>query len=89
MIIPARTHPIPGWHVVGSVKRATNADTYRVADDRGNRAFLKVFHPDRIPEHRIGVGGKLLEVTILESLHHPRIPSVRRAGRRQVPVPAD
>lgn len=80
MIIPARTHPIPGWHVVGSVKRATNADTYRVADDRGNRAFLKVFHPDRIPEHRIGVGGKLLEVTILESLHHPRIPSVIESG---------
>lgn len=80
MIIPVRTHPIPGWQVVGSVKQATNADTYRVADSRGNRAFLKVFHPDRIPEHRIGAGGKLLEVTILESLHHPRIPSVIESG---------
>ena len=79
-MIPARTHPIPGWQVVGSVKRATNADTYRVADDQGNRAFLKVFHPDRVPEHRIGAGGKLLEVTILESLHHPRIPSVIESG---------
>ena len=80
MTIRTRTHPIPGWHVVGSVKQATNADTYRVADDRGNRSFLKVFHPDRIPEHRIDAGGKLLEVTILESLHHPRIPSVIESG---------
>ena len=80
MIIPPRTHPIPGWQVVGSVKQATNADTYRVADGRGNRAFLKVFHPDRVPEHRIGAGGKLLEVTILESLRHPRIPSVMETG---------
>ena len=80
MIIPLRTHPIPGWHVVGSVKQATNADTYRVADDRGNRAFLKVFRPDRIPEHRLGAGGKLLEVAILESLHHARIPSVIESG---------
>ncbi len=80
MIIPARTHPIPGWQVVGSVKQATNADTYRVADARGNRAFLKVFHLDRIPEHRIGTGDELLEVAILKSLGHPRIPSVIESG---------
>ena len=80
MTIPTRSHPIPGWRVVGSVKQAANADTYRVADDRGNRAFLKVFHPDRIPEHCISTGGKLLEVTILESLHHARIPSVIESG---------
>lgn len=80
MIISAHTHPIPGWQVVGSVKQAANADTYRVADSQGNRAFLKAFHLDRVPEHRIGEGGKLLEITILESLNHPRIPSVIESG---------
>lgn len=80
MIIPIRSHPIPGWQVVGSVKQASNADTYRVADDRGKRAFLKVFDLDRVPKHRVGAGGKLLEVTILESLNHPRIPSVIESG---------
>ena len=80
MSISVCSRPIPGWQVVGSIKQAADADTYRVADDRGNRAFLKVFHPGRIPEHRIGTDGGLLEVTILESLRHPRIPSVIESG---------
>ena len=80
MPIRTRTHPIPGWRVVGSVAQAVNADTYRVADSGGGRAFLKVFHPDRIPEHGFGPGGKLLEIAILQSLQHPGIPAVIEAG---------
>ena len=80
MTVRNQTHPIPGWRIVGSVAKAANADTYRVADIDGGRAFLKVFHPDRIPEHGFGPGGKLLEIAILESLQHPGIPAVLEAG---------
>ena len=80
MTIPTRSRPLPQWQVVGSVKQAADADTYRVADDRGGRAFLKVFRPDRVPEHRFGAEGELLEIAILESLRHPRIPSVIESG---------
>ena len=80
MTVPNQTRPIPGWRVVGSVAQAANADTYRVADSAGGRAFLKVFHPDRIPKHGFGPGGKLLEIAILESVQHPGIPAVIEAG---------
>ena len=80
MTAPNQSHPIPGWRIVGSVSQAANADTYRVADTGGGRAFLKVFHPDRTAEHGFGLGGKLLEIAILESLQHPSIPTVIEAG---------
>lgn len=80
MIFPNGSEAIPGWRVRFPVKRAENAETYRVVDDRGTPAFLKVFDPTRIPEDRFDSEGRLIEVAISESLNHPGIPTVKASG---------
>ena len=80
MLLPNGSRPLPGWQIRFPVKQAENADTYRVADEKGALAFLKVFHPDRIGADRFTTDGKLLEITIMESLDHPGIPPIRQSG---------
>ncbi len=80
MIFANGSEAIPGWHVRFPVKEAENAETYRVADDRGNPAFLKVFDPARIPEDRFDGEGQLIEVAISGSLSHPGIPTFMESG---------
>ena len=80
MIVSKGSEVIPGWRMRFPVKKAANADTYRVVDTGGNLAFFKLFHPERIPEDRFGAGGQLLEVAIMESLDHPSIPAVKSSG---------
>lgn len=80
MIVSKGSEVVPGWRMRFPVKKAANADTYRVVDTGGNLAFFKLFHPERIPEDRFGAGGQLLEVAIMESLDHPSIPAVKSSG---------
>lgn len=80
MIVPKGSEVVPGWRMRFPVKKAANADTYRVADAAGNLGFFKLFHPERTPEDRFGVDGQLLEVAIMESLDHPSIPAVKSSG---------
>ena len=80
MLLPKGSRPLSGWQVRFPVKQAENADTYRVADERGALAFLKVFHPDRIGADRFASDGLLLEIAIMESLDHPGIPPMRQSG---------
>ena len=80
MIFPNGSEAIPGWRVRFPVKQAENAETYRVVDDRGNPAFLKVFDPARIPEDRFDSEGQLIEVAVSGSLSHPGIPAFKASG---------
>ncbi len=80
MTLPNGSEPLPGWRVRFPVKQGENAETYRVVDDQGSPAFLKVFDPARIPEDRFDSEGRLIEVAISESLNHPGIPTVRASG---------
>ena len=80
MLLPNGSRPLPGWQIRFPVKQAENADTYRVADEKGALAFLKVFHPDRIGADRFTSDGELLEIAIMESLDHPGIPPIRQSG---------
>ena len=80
MALPNGNRPLPGWRIRFPVKQAENADTYRVADESGALAFLKVFHPDRIGADRFTSDGNLLEIAIMESLDHPGIPPIRQSG---------
>jgi len=80
MLLPNGSRPLPGWQIRFPVKQAENADTYRVADEKGALAFLKVFHPERIGADRFTSDGKLLEIAIMESLDHPGIPPIRQSG---------
>lgn len=80
MIVSKGSEVVPGWRMRFPVKKAANADTYRVADAAGKLGFFKLFHPERIPEDRFGTDGELLEVAIMESLEHPSIPAVKSSG---------
>lgn len=80
MLLPNGSRPLRGWQIRFPVKQAENADTYRVANEKGALAFLKVFHPDRIEADRFTSDGKLLEIAIMESLDHPGIPPIRQSG---------
>ena len=80
MPLPNGSRPLPGWQIRFPVKQAENADTYRVADESGALAFLKVFHLDRIGADRFTSDGMLLEIAIMESLDHPSIPPIRQSG---------
>lgn len=80
MLLPNGSRPLPGWQISFPVKQAENADTYRVADEKGALAFLKVFRPDRIEADRFTSDGKLREIAIMESLDHPGIPPIRQSG---------
>lgn len=80
MIFPNGSEPVPGWKVRFPIKRAPNAESYRVVDGQGNRAFLKIFDMERVADDRLDPKGQLLELTIIECLEHPGIPSVIQSG---------
>ena len=80
MLLSNGSRPLPGWQIRFPVKQAENADTYRVADETGALAFLKVFHPNRIEADRFTSAGRLLEIAIMESLDHAGIPPIRQSG---------
>ena len=80
MIFANGSEPVSGWQVRFPIKRAPNAQTYRVVDGQGNRAFLKVFDKELVPEDRLDPKGQLIEVAIMESLQHPYIPSFKESG---------
>ena len=80
MIFPNGSEPLLGWQVRFPIKRALNAESYRVVDGQGNRAFLKIFDKARMAADRLDPQGQLLELAILERLEHPRIPSFMESG---------
>ena len=80
MIFPNGSEPVMGWHVRFPIKRAPNAESYRVVNGQGNRAFLKIFDKERVAEDRLDPKGQLLELAIMEYLEHPGIPSFMESG---------
>ena len=80
MPLPNGSRPLPGWQIRFPVKQAENADTYRVSDETGALAFLKVFHSDRLGADRFTSDGELLEIAIMEPLDHAGIPPIRQSG---------
>ena len=80
MMFPNGSEPVPGWQVRFPVKQTANAESYRVVDDEGNPAFLKVFDLHRLAEDGFDATGQLLELAAVGSLDHPGIPSFIQSG---------
>ena len=80
MIFPNGSEPVSGWQVRFPIKRAPNAESYRVVDGQGNLAFLKIFDKERVANDGFDSKGQLLELSIMESLDHLGIPSFMESG---------
>ena len=80
MTFPNGSEPVSGWEVRFPIKRAANAESYRVVDGQGNRAFLKIFDKNRVPQDRLDQTGQLIEMAIMDCVKHPGIPSFIKSG---------
>ena len=80
MTLPNGSEPVEGWRIRFRIKKRTNAEAYRVVDQRNRLAFLKVFNAPAVKEDHLDSTAWPLELTIMRCLEFPGIPNLIESG---------
>lgn len=68
------------YKVLLFIKKAKNAETYRVKGNDGKLYFLKLFNYSKLHRTAFDETGEILEIKFLKGIHHPNIVNFEKSG---------